>query len=390
MEKNKIAFKNNEAFFRLFLEEGCWEEYRSNMSNWLSLGEKDGSIRKRVFIEAINEKLGLTPDIWGASEVRQKEAVIAGVAKFKRTLNQEEALFPWVEEAKVSEEQEAFLDFVKQASLKEIEEKVGLLSSFFEKTSANQSFLIVLFSLMYERGEYVFVYSYVFPHLLDTYDNNIKSKKADIYASLPTPMYREAFEILNSIKGETKAETVDLQTSAISNIRRERLSSTDLSKEELKTLLKTLIQCYTKIYVPKQEYSYYPGINLAYMVALANHIFPDAPELVANGYSVKQIYSDVTKSIVKGKETKSKEDKYYASMSDIEFQLLLNRQGMGNELEFLLDDLSPSHSMIHHTKRQMGTFFMQIVETFSDASQKDLSEFKHFLELFQSYALSRA
>lgn len=390
MEKNKIAFKNNEAFFRLFLEEGFWEEYRSNMSNWLSLGEKDGSIRKRVFIESINEKLGLTPDIWGASEARQKEAVIAGVAKFKRTLNQEEALFPWVEEAKVSEDQEAFLDFVKQASPKEIEEKVGLASSFFEKTSANQSFLIVLFSLMYERGEYVFVYSHVFPHLLDSYDNNIKSKKADIYASLPTPMYREAFEILNSIKGETKAETVDLQTSAISNIRRERLSSNDLSKEELKTLLKTLIQCYTKIYVPKQEYSYYPGINLAYMVALANHIFPDAPELVANGYSVKQIYSDVTKSIVKGKEAKSKEDKYYASMSDIEFQLLLNRQGMGNELEYLLDDLSPSHSMINHTNRQMGTFFMQIVETFSDASQKDLSEFKHFLELFQSYALSRA
>jgi hypothetical protein len=389
MEKNKIAFKNNEAFFRLFLEEGSWEEYRSNMSNWLSLGEKDGSIRKRIFIESINEKLGLTPDIWGASEARQKEAVIAGVAKFKRTLNQEEALFPWVEEAKISEDQEAFLDFVKQASLKEIEERVGLSSSFFEKTSANQSFLIVLFSLMYERGEYVFVYSHVFPYLLDSYDNNIKSKKADIYASLPTPMYREAFEILNSIKGETKAETVDLQTSAISNIRRERLSSNGLSKEELKTLLKTLIQCYTKIYVPKQEYSYYPGINLAYMVALANHIFPDAPELVANGYSVKQIYSDVTKSIVKGKETKSKEDKYYASMSDIEFQLLLNRQGMGNELEYMLDDLSPSHSMINHTNRQMGTFFIQIVETFSDASQKDLSEFKHFLELFQSYALSR-
>ncbi len=389
MEKNKIAFKNNEAFFRLFLEEGSWEEYRSNMSNWLSLGEKDGSIRKRIFIESINEKLGLTPDIWGASEARQKEAVIAGVAKFKRTLNQEEALFPWVEEAKISEDQEAFLDFVKQASLKEIEERVGLSSSFFEKTSANQSFLIVLFSLMYERGEYVFVYSHVFPYLLDSYDNNIKSKKADIYASLPTPMYREAFEILNSIKGETKAETVDLQTSAISNIRRERLSSNGLSKEELKTLLKTLIQCYTKIYVPKQEYSYYPGINLAYMVALANHIFPDAPELVANGYSVKQIYSDVTKSIVKGKETKSKEDKYYASMSDIEFQLLLNRQGMGNELEYMLDDLSPSHSMINHTNRQMGTFFIQIVETFSDASQKDLSEFKHFLELFQAYALSR-
>lgn len=250
MQKQKVAFKNNETFFRLFLADEPWEAYRSNMSNWLSSSSKDGVIHKHTFITSINEKLGLSLEIWGASDEKQKVAVIQGVNHFKKSMDKEELLFPWVDDVSMSEEQEAFIVFTQKAVVAEIEKRIDSLKENFKKISNNQAFLLALLNLMYERGEYAFIYTHIFPHLLDTYDNNVKSKKAHIYASLPKPMYREAFDILNSIKGESTLKTVDLQTSAISNIRRERLSSSTLTKEELKELLYTLIKCYTKIYIP--------------------------------------------------------------------------------------------------------------------------------------------
>lgn len=388
MQKQKIEFKNNEAFFRLFLADEPWEAYRSNMSNWLSSSDKDGVIHKHTFITAINEKLTLSDDIWGLSDEKQKAAVILGVKKFKNDLEKNEMLFPWVTEVGIDEEQEAFLSFVHKATLYEIEKKADSLKEYFNKTSNNQTFLIALLNLMYERGEYVFIYETIFPHLLDTYDNSIKSKKAHIYASLPKPMYREAFDILNSIKTEDKSKTVDLQTSAISNIRRERFSSSTLSKEELYELLHTLIKCYTKIYTPKQHYGYYPGINLAYMLTLAASIFPDAPD-IHEGYSVGQIYDDVQESITKDKKSDNKEANYYATMSDIEFQLLLGKRGMLQKLEYELETLNPSQNLIDQTKRQIGTFFMDIVEKFAKNIPKNLEDFKVFLEVFDAYSLSR-
>jgi len=388
MQKQKIVFKNNEAFFRLFLADELWESYRSNMSNWLSSSSKDGVIHKHTFITAINEKLGLSPDVWGASDEKQKEAVLRGVKQFKEAQEKEELLFPWVDEVGLSEEQEAFIEFSTQASVDEVEKKLDTMQESFTKRSHTQAFLIVLLEVMYEKGEYGFVYEYIFPHLLDTYDNNIKAKKAHIYASLLKPMYREAFDILNSIKGENNAQTVDLQTSAISNIRRERFSSANLSKTALKGLLQTLIKCYSKIYTPKQPQSYYVGINLAYMLSLADVIYADGVE-IDEGTSVEQIYKDVQKSICKAKASPEMEEQYYASMSEIEFQLLLGKKGMVQELEYMLESLNPSQNLIDQTQRQMGLFFMDVIEKFSETTPQNLHEFEVFLDVFDAYALSR-
>ena len=385
MERAKIPFGTNEEFFRLFLPDEPWEAYRSNVSNWLTPGGEDGTIRKRIFIAAVNEKLGLTSEIWGASEETQRKAVTAGVARFKTSLQEEESLFPWVEAVGLSDAQEAFLERAKEKDVEVLEEECAQHPAFFEKSAVNQPFLLALFETMYARGEYAFVYTNIFPVLLDSYDNGIKSKKADIYASLPTPMYREAFEILNSIKGESRRETIDLQTAAISNIRRERLSLQTLEKEELKALLKTLIKCYRKIYTPKQQYSYYPGINLAYMIALAEHIFPEECDLVPEEYSVKQLFEDTRSSIEEGKSSGEREEHFYAAMSEIEFQLLLNRKGMVQVLEMLLEETGPNHAQINQTYRQMGPFFLDIIDRFSAVREGKFTEFKAFLEVFDAY-----
>ena len=388
MQNQKIAFKNNEAFFRLFLVDEPWEGYRSNMSNWLSSSSKDGVIHKHAFITGINEKLGLSTEVWGASDEKQKEAVLRGVKQFKEAQENEALLVPWVDEVGLSEEQEAFIEFAKQASVDEVERKLDAMQESFTKRSHTQAFLIALLEVMYEKGKYGFVYEYIFPHLLDTYDNSIKAKKAHIYASLPKPMYREAFDILNSIKGENQTQTMDLQTSAISNIRRERLSLTTLSKADLKGLLQTLIKCYSKIYTPKQSQSYYVGINLAYMLSLTDAIYTDSLE-ITEGYSVEQIYKDVRKSIVKAKASPEIEEQYYAGMSEIEFHLLLGKKGMVQELAYMLESLNPSQNLIDQTQRQMGLFFMEVIEKFSETTPKNLHEFKAFLEVFDAYALSR-
>lgn len=383
MLRQKISFKNNEAFFRLFLDNEPWESYRSNMSNWLSPNTKDGVIHKYLFITAINEKLTLNSSLWGASDEKQKVEVIKGVSTFKKDLEAQLLLFPWVDEVDMSQEEEEFIDLASTATLKEIEEKKVHINESFKKTSKNQKFLIALFECMYKKGEYMFVYRHIFPYLLDSYDNAIKSKKAHIYASLPKPMYREAFDILNSIKGESKTETIDLQTSAISNIRRERLSSSLLTKESLKGLLKTFILCYRKIYVPKQAYSYYTGINLAYIISLAGTLFPD--ESLAEGYSVQHIYMDVQQSILKDKASKDSSENYYASMSALEFGLLMHKKNLSYELENILETLAPSTYLVDQTRRQMGTFFFDIVQNFSEEKVQEFTEAKVLLEVFDAY-----
>lgn len=386
MHKQKIVFKNNEAFFRLFLSAEPWESYRSNMSNWLSPKSKDGVIHKHTFITAINEKLGLSPDIWGASDEKQKHEVVQGVARFKASLEQESVLSLWADEKSLSDEQEAFITFAKDASIVQIEQKAERMQHCFTKSSRSQAFLLALFELMYEKGTYTFVYEWIFPYLLDTYDNSIKAKKAHIYASLPTPMYREAFDILSSIKGESKSETVDLQTSAISNIRRERLSSDTLTKGTLKGLLQTLIASYTKIYTPQEPYAYYPAVNLAYMLGLAEHIFPNDFDTLAQGYSIKQIYTDVTHSLAKAKTSLDKEEQYYAHMSDVEFQLLLKRKGMVQEVEYMLETLTPSQHLIDQTSRQMRVFYLDIIERFDTVVP---TVFEDVLEVMKAYSQSR-
>jgi len=256
MQRQKIPFKNNEAFFRLFVVDEPWEAYRSNMSNWLGSSSKDGVIHKHTFITDINEKLSLTADIWGASDEKQKEAVVYGVGQFKEALEKETSLFSLVDDVKINKKEETFIDFCKQANVTEMEDNLNTVKESFTKRSHTQAFLIALLEVMYEKGEYAFVYEQILPYLLDTYDNSIKAKKAHIYASLPKPMYREAFDILNSIRGENLTETIDLQTSAVSNIRRERLSSVTLSKDALKGLLHTLVKSYSKIYMPKELQGY--------------------------------------------------------------------------------------------------------------------------------------
>ena len=388
MQREKIAFKNNEAFFRLFVSNEPWESYRSNMSNWLSSSSKDGVIHKHSFITAINEKLGLTPEIWQTSESKQKEAVILGVKGFKEALEKEELLFPWVKDVGMNEEQNAFVTFAQKNSVEDIENEMLSIVESFSKQSNTQTFLIALFEVMYEKGAYDFVYRYIFPHLLDTYDNGIKAKKAHIYASLSKPMYREAFDILNSIKGDDAHQTLALQTSAISNIRRERFSSEALTKEALEGLLQTLIKCYSKIYLPKESQSYYVGINLAYMMSLAKVIFPES-SMIDEVYSVEQIYKDIQASIAKAKNSTLLEEQYYAAMSELEFQLIIGKRGTLQELEYMLESLQPSQHLIDQTKRQMGLFFVDIVEKFADNRLENIADYKAFLEVFDAYTLSR-
>ncbi len=388
MQRQKIVFDTNEAFFRLFMSDEPWEAYRSSMSNWLSSPD-DGVIRKRRFLAAVNEKLGLPTEIWLSSDAVQKEAVIRGVKRFKERLEQARLHFDWIEERRMSEEEQAFVKFAKSHEIDAVKKAAKRLSKSFVKRSAAQPFLTALFEVMYNKGAYDFIYTDIFPYLLETYDNTIKAKKAHVYASLTTPMYREAFDILVSIKAESPEETAALQTSAISNIRRERFSSDTLSKGSLEGLLQTLIRSYETLYRPDAAQGYYTGINLAYMLALQSAIFPETYGADAHA-RINKITDELGAVIARAKAGDDPEARYYAAMSELEFALLRDKPLSPQELEYLLETLQPSRHLVERTRRQMGAFFVDIVERFADTTPPYIARFKSFLEIFDAYLLSRS
>ena len=388
MQRQKIAFETNEAFFRLFMPDEPWEAYRSSMSNWLSSPE-DGAIRKRRFIAAVNEKLGLSPEVWLSGDATQKEAVVKGVRFFKENIEQSRAIFAWLKEERMSEEEQAFVAFAETNDTQCVIQEAKRLSGSFAKRSRTQPFLIALLEVMYEKGAYDFIYTEIFPCLLDTYDNSIKAKKAHVYASLSTPMYREAFDILISIKADTPEETAALQTSAISNIRRERFSSQSLTKEALKGLLETMIQCYGRLYRPASPQGYYAGINLAYMLALQSAIFPETHGKQTRVH-IEQIADELSAAMARAKAVEDPQERYYAAMSELEFALLRSKPTSYQEFEYLLEALKPSRHLIERTRRQMGTFFVDIIDRFAETPPENLDTFRGCLEIFDAYLLSRS
>jgi len=122
------------------------------------------------------------------------------------------------------------------------------------------------------------------------------------------------------------------------------------------------------------------------MLGLAEHIFPNDFDAFAQGYSIKQIYTDVTHSLAKAKTSPNKEEQYYAYISDVEFQLLLRRKGMVQEVEYLLETLTPSQHLIDQTSRQMNVFYIDIIERFDGVVP---TAFEDVLEVMKAYSQSR-
>jgi 5-methylcytosine-specific restriction endonuclease McrBC GTP-binding regulatory subunit McrB len=118
---------------------------------------------------------------------------------------------------------------------------------------------------------------------------------------------------------------------------------------------------------------------------MVSYLFPDEVEVLTEGYKLTQIYNDVKSSLERGIASESKEEQYYAGISKIEFQLLLGEQNSSRHLELFLEDIQPSINQVNQTQRQMGIFFLDVIEHFSKDSSMKLQNFKNALGILNAY-----
>jgi len=115
---------------------------------------------------------------------------------------------------------------------------------------------------------------------------------------------------------------------------------------------------------------YYPAINLAYMLKLYSEIIPDSQRF--KKYDIEKIYLSVQNSIKKDKKG-SYEDRFYATMSDLEFCLLLEKQETIKKIEKSLEELNPSKFLTERPLFQL-IWFVNLLEEFSEEPNSKLIE----------------
>ena len=165
----------------------------------------------------------------------------------------------------------------------------------------------------------------------------------------------------------------------ISNIKRKSINSQIENRDELKRLLWTIIEYYDKVY--QKPYNYYPAINLVYTVKLFVTIFPNHKE--ANSYDLAKIYKSV-KTSIKTDNKKGGDSKYYATMSDLEFRLLLGGRGVVADLYILLYELNPPTLLVEQTVGQMR-WFLEVGGKFGKMDRFLVDEFLKVVEILEGY-----
>ncbi len=266
-----------------------------------------------------------------------------------------------------SDEQKDELHQIRGMDLENIKEY------FHENSSLSQSFLLKIIPILYSKGFYETMINDAIDKLDAGLKNNIEIQKMHAHAlgSAKMGKYVEAFRLLDSLgSNENIEEFIDLKTAAISNIRRNNLSSSSLDIEKLKENLLILVHHYEKIYNAKETYNYYPGVNLAYIVSIGQIVFESDEDFNQN---ISDIYKKSESSIKEEKENDSLDSQFYANISELEFLLLLNRDNFTNMLESYLDENSEKINLVEleRTSRQLE-WFVDIVERFTINTQSSV------------------
>ena len=347
------------------------------LSSWLN---RDGGIQNRPFLKKVEESLGLPKDIWNANINLQKSAIQKAIIKYKSLLEVSEDgldisnIIPI--EQPITKEQEKLLKvFDGLVTKNEAETKMddfytlGLL----DKKVENQEFLIRLMKLTYDRGLYLLITEFILPAMFNNYREKIQVQKLEAHTLGSLSQYNDAKHILSLLKDDSIIENINLRTSAISNHKRQLLNNP--AKKQKKETFLLLIKCYRNLHRYHEEYSYYAGINLLYMVQLAKILFPDDERF--SSIDTQNIYDKSKPSL---REDKTHHD-YFAVMSGFEFRLLLEHDEVLEKIESFLEHNEPHISLVERTVRQM--------ELFVDADEKSESPlvalFEKLIGILEAY-----
>ncbi len=328
--------------------------------------KKIKTIRKDTQLKhALEKSLQLPERIWTMDDEEQKKLLRKNIAQFVSRLKGNQAeyrlndLFPNFED--LSDEYKSVL--IKMQSMDEFEIKSLVKESIesnkiFFKTSENQPILLKLAEFFYIRGMYDILIDDVFQNMFEPSLNRIEMRLMRAHSlgfHSDTSRAIEAAEILKDLAQKTSLneDRIDYLTSAISNMRRSLLLH-DHSEDDFKRILKLLINHYDQFKEEKNgthNRYYYPAINLAYLVVLAQSHFPNCVGFTH--YDISCIYHSASESIELEKEKDNESLQYYAMISDLEFKMLLNTT---TDVVKVLQNLKPSVAMVKRTKRQVEFF----------------------------------
>ena len=335
---------------------------------------RDGNIRDKSFLIAIEKRFDLPKDIWQLSDDTQHKLLQEAVERELELQNlpNESALDNISDilrtKAPITNEQKALLEKFANSISKEESEKIidefrtkGLL----DKRVENQEFLVELIKLAYEKGMYVVIVEFLLPKLYRRYRLLTDIQKIEAHSLGSLEQYEEAKHILDTLIHHNTIININLKTAALSNHKRALLEKESIDADELYLLVKG----YKELHAINGEYSYYTGVNLAYMAVLGQILFPNDNRFLQ--IDIEKIYSLSKRSLQEDKT----HHEYYRYMSEFEFWLLLGREGVEKKIESFLEHYRPHPSLVERSLRQMQLFTRssknpedKIVKAFVDAS----------------------
>jgi len=347
------------------------EKHIRRLSDYI---RRDGNIRDKSFLIAIEKRFDLPKDIWQLSDDTQHKLLQEAIERELELQNlpNESALDNISDilrtKAPITNEQKALLEKFTNSISKEESEKIidefrtkGLL----DKRVENQEFLVELIKLAYEKGMYVVIVEFLLPKLYRRYRLLTDIQKIEAHSLGSLEQYEEAKHILDTLIHHNTIININLKTAALSNHKRALLEKESIDADELYLLVKG----YKELHTINGEYSYYTGVNLAYMAVLGQILFPNDNRFLQ--IDIEKIYNLSKRSLQEDKT----HHEYYRYMSEFEFLLLLGKEGVEKKIESFLEHYRPHPSLVERSLRQMQLFTRssknpedKIVKAFVDAS----------------------
>ena len=362
-----------------------WRKRVKHNSSSIYTGTHIQSLTKSSdILKAISKKLNFDMSIWNEGDITQKKIIKECVRELlnkSESINFSSLLSP---EPKINEKQKQLLEELSSKPKSSIDNLISQNIEFFSQKKENQSFLLELLSVFYEKSYLEILNEKVFPSLLYHHRNRIdvRIKEANTLTNLKNPNYHQIISILQSSEYESAEESIDINTMIVSNMKRGLINSEVKNSDELKIQLLLIIEHYDKVYNSQRPYNYYPAINLVYVVKLFVMIFSD--DSTVNHYDFNKVYKSIKASIRLDKK-KSENEKYYASITDLEFRLFLGDKNVISDLYILLEVLDPSIRLIEQTLGQMK-WFVKLLQKFSKNKKVFMGEFIKVIDILSVVA----
>ncbi len=363
---------SDESLTRLVAEIPCKNEnekgYRSSFNNWKN--GKTKRINRREVKHRLEQNFYFSPSLWNQGEYTIKQILREGVAHFvkKRTSDTENVIDIFSTLRKkfkldndMTEHEKLLLIEINTMQKIEIMEFIG--RNYPLAKQFTQSFIYELVFILYDKRYYQLLLEDIFQALdIDIQSSNeIKKIKAHIFGSPEIGEYKKAFDILSTITTQNDTEKIDIETEAISNMKRDMLSNSSKNFEEKIKIIHILIEHYEYAFNHNNIFHYYPAINLAYMHCIKSTFTKNVDEIYT---TLSNLYTKCQPSIAEDQKRDTIQNRYYANITELEFGLLRGIGSPISELERFLEfeEKEILTSELLRTHRQMQ-FFVDTVNS---------------------------